>query len=528
MVRRELFLSGAAAALTACVRPNTDRGAFDLLDTGLDEIIAGLHSGRWTSRGLARWYLDRIDSIDRRGPRLNSVLTLHPDVLRQAEALDLELKAKGPRSPLHGVPVLLKDNIDTFGMPTTAGSLALEKWTPPKDAFIAARLRQAGALILGKTNLSEWANFRSTRSSSGWSCAGGQTLNPHATDRSPSGSSSGSAAAVAACLCAAAVGTETDGSIVSPASTCGIVGVKPTLGVLSRSGIVPIAHSQDTAGPMARTVRDAAILFDALAAPDPADPGAASFPSPFRAAQSLDPRALRGARLGIARKFFARNQPVNRFLDAQAAVLRKSGAEVVDEADLPSHGTFGDAEYEVLLYEFKADLNAYLSRLPASAPARSIEHLIAFNEKNRDREMPFFGQEILVQALEKGPLTEKKYLDARAQCLQWTRAEGIDAVLAKYKLDAIVAPTSGPAWLIDWVNGDYDTGGCSSPAAIAGYPHITVPAGLHEGLPIGLSFFGAAFSEPRLFALAYSYEQATRARRKPALQPGGASPSTRA
>lgn len=528
MTRRELFVSGAAAALSACVRPNTDRGAFDLTDTGLDEIIAGLHSGRWTSRNLARCYLDRIESFDRRGPRLNSVLALHPNVLAQAESLDREFKAKGPRSPLHGVPVLLKDNIDTFDLPTTAGSLALANWTPPKEAFIAARLRAAGALILGKTNLSEWANFRSTRSSSGWSGAGGQTLNPHATDRSPSGSSSGSAAAVAASLCAVAVGTETDGSIVSPASTCGIVGVKPTLGVLSRSGIVPIAHSQDTAGPMARTVRDAAMLFDVLAAPDPSDSGSASFPSPFRAVQSLDPNALRGARLGVARKFFARNQRINRLLDAQIDALKKAGAEVIDEADLPSHGKWGDAEFEVLLYEFKADLNAYLARLPEGAPARNIEQLIAFNEKNRDREMPYFDQEILVQAQEKGPLTEKKYLDARAQCLQLTRAEGIDAVLAKHKLDAIVAPTSGPAWLIDWVNGDYDTGGCTSPAAIAGYPHITVPAGFIDGLPIGLSFFGAAFTEPRLFALAYSFEQQTRARRKPALKPGGASPASRA
>lgn len=525
MTRRELFVTASATALAACGRRDSGAGTPDLTDTGLDEIIAGLHSGRWTTLALARSYLARIDALDRRGPRLRSVIALHPRVLAQAEDLDRELKAKGPRSPLHGVPVLLKDNIDTFDMPTTAGSLALAQWTPPRDAFLAARLRQAGALILGKTNLSEWANFRSTRSSSGWSGLGGQTLNPHATDRSPSGSSSGSAAAVAASFCAAALGTETDGSIVSPASSCGIVGVKPTLGVLGRSGIVPIAHSQDTAGPMARTVRDAALLFDALAAPDPADAAAASFPAAFRAARVLDPKALQHARLGIARKFFARNERVNRFLDAQVDALKKAGAEVIDEADLPSHGKFGDAEFEVLLYEFKADLDAYLSRQPDSAPARSIQQLIAFNEKNRDREMPIFGQEILIQASEKGPLTEKKYLAARAECLRLTRTEGIDAVLDKNQLDAIVAPTSGPAWLIDWVNGDYDTGGCSSPAAIAGYPHITVPAGFVDGLPIGLSFFGAAMSEPRLFALAYSYEQHTHARRKPALKPGGASPA---
>ncbi|MBI4889907.1 MAG: amidase [Acidobacteria bacterium] len=532
MTRRDLICSGAALALTGCVRPNQDHGAFDLLDTGLDEIVAGLHSGRWTSRGLARWYLERIDRLDSAarvaGPRLNSVLALHPHVMEQADALDQELKSKGPRSPLHGVPILLKDNIDTADIPTTAGSLALEHWTPPKDAFIAARLRAAGALILGKTNLSEWANFRSTHSSSGWSGRGGQTRNPHATDHSPSGSSSGSGAAVAASLCAAAVGTETDGSIVSPASVCGIVGVKPTVGVVSRSGIVPISHSQDTAGPMARSVRDAAILFDALVAPDPADAGARSFPVAFRATQSLDAKALQGARLGIPRKYFDRNQKMNRFLDAQVDALRKAGAEVIDEAELPSHGKLGDPEFEVMLYEYKADLNAYLATQPPSAPVRSIEQLIAFNDKQKDRELKWFGQEILHLALAKGPLTDQKYLDARRQCLQLSRDEGIDAVLRKHRLDAIVTLTNGPAWFIDWVNGDYDTGGCSTVAAVAGYPHITVPAGFVDGLPIGLSFFGTAFAEPRLFALAYSYEQATRARRKPSLKPGGAAPSSQA
>ncbi len=531
MTRRDLLCSSAALALTGCVRPNQDRGTFDLLDTGLDEIVAGLHSGRWTSRGLARWYLDRIASLDSptraNSPGLNSVLALHPRVMEQAGALDQELKSKGPRSTLHGVPILLKDNIDTFDMPTTAGSLALERWTPPKDAFVAARLRAAGALILGKTNLSEWANFRSTHSSSGWSGLGGQTRNPHATDHSPSGSSSGSGAAVAASLCAAAIGTETDGSIVSPASVCGIVGVKPTVGVVSRSGIVPISHSQDTAGPMARTVRDAAHLFDALVAPDPADPGALSFPVPFRAVQVLDPKALHGARLGVPRKYFERNQKMNRFLDAQIDALRKAGAEVIDQAELPSHGKLGDPEFEVMLYEYKADLNAYLARLPESAPVRSLDMLIAFNERRKDRELKWFGQEILTLALDKGPLTESKYLEARKLCLQLSRAEGIDAVLQKYSLDAIVTLTNGPAWFIDWVNGDYDTGGCSTVAAVAGYPHITVPAGFVDGLPVGLSFFGTAFAEPRLFALAYSYEQATRARRKPSLQPGGAAPSSR-
>jgi len=524
MTRRDFLAASAAATLTSCARPNLDPGGIDLLDTSLSDLSDGLRAARYTSRGLARWYLDRIESIDRRGPKLNAVIELNPDALNLADALDRELKAKGPRSPLHGVPILLKDNVDTLGpLTTTAGSLALEGWIPPKDAFIAARLRAAGALILGKTNLSEWANFRSTRSSSGWSGRGGQTRNPHALDRSPSGSSSGSGAAVAAFLCAEAIGTETDGSIVSPASACGIVGVKPTLGLVSRSGIIPIAHSQDTAGPMTRTVRDAAILLNILSGVDAED---AATTAPGRRASTdytsfLDHTALRGARLGIARKFFEKNERMNRFLDTQVDILRKCGAEVIDPADLPSHGKLGDPEFEVLLYEFKADLNAYLSRLPSKFPARSLEQLIQFNEKNREREMPWFGQEILFQAQEKGPLTEKKYLDARAACLQLSRTEGIDAVIANNKLDAIVTLTGGPPWMIDHVNGDTDTGSCSTPPAIAGYPHITVPAGFVHGLPIGLSFFSTAWTEPTLFRLAYAYETETQARRHPALKLGG-------
>ncbi len=523
MTRRSFLLASSSAALASCVRPAPDRGSFDILDVSLSDLSHGLREHHYTSAGLARWYLDRIDAIDRRGPKLNSVIELNPDALKLADELDRELKVKGPRSPLHGVPILLKDNIDTHdAMTTTAGSLALEGWIPPDDAFIAARLRAAGALLFGKTNLSEWANFRSSRSSSGWSGRGGQTLNPHALDRSPSGSSSGSGAAVAASLCAAAIGTETDGSIVSPAGSCGIVGVKPTLGLLSRSGIIPISHSQDTAGPMTRSVRDAAILLSALAGVDTAD---AATTAPGREAPNdyaafLDSNGLRGARLGIARKFFERNELINRFLDTQVEILRKCGAEIVDPADLPSYGKYADPEFEVLLYEFKAGLNSYLSRLPAKYPARSIEQLIRFNEKNKEREMPWFGQEILIKAQEKGPLSEKKYIEERAACLKLTRGEGIDAVIAANKLDAIIAITGGPAWMIDHVNGDYDTGSCSTPPAIAGYPHITVPAGLVEGLPIGLSFFGPAWSEPTLFRLAYSYESETHALRRPGLKVG--------
>lgn len=479
-------------------------------DAGLAELAEGLSRGRWSSRQLTEFYLDRITMLDRGGPRLNSVIELNPDAARLADDLDAERKQKGARSPMHGVPILLKDNIDTAdGMTTTAGSLALEGWRPPLDSAVAAKLRAAGALLLGKTNMSEWANFRSTHSSSGWSGRGGQVKNPHALLRSPSGSSSGSGVAVAASLCAAAVGTETDGSVVSPASVNGIVGVKPTLGLIGGAGIVPIAHSQDTAGPMVRSVRDAAILLNALAADSRSD-----------YTQALEASSLRGSRIGIARKFFSKNERMNRFLDQQIRVFQDAGAQVIDEADLPSHGKGGEEEFEVLLYEYKADLNAYLARQPEARPVRSMAQLIEFNARHGEREMPWFGQEILQMAEKKGPLTEQKYLDARAACLRYSRAEGIDAVVAAHKLDAIVTLTSGPAWFIDHVNGDYDTGGCSSPAAVAGYPHITVPAGLVQGLPVGLSFFGKAWSEMTLFGLAYAYEQITQARVKPRFDTG--------
>jgi amidase len=395
--------------------------------------------------------------------------------------------------------------------------MALEGWYSPKDAPLVARLRAAGAVILGKTNLSEWANFRSTHSSSGWSGRGGQTRNPYALNRTPSGSSSGSAVAVAANLCAVAVGTETDGSIVSPASINGIVGFKPTVGLVSRRGIAPIAHSQDTAGPLARSVRDAAVMLSVMAGLDTADAASAAVGNRFDNdyARYVDPDGLRGARLGIARQFFADNAPLNVFLDGCIETLKGAGAFIVDPADLPMHGAIGIPEQEVLLYEFKADLNAYLRRLPPTFPVRSLAALIRFNEAHKDREMPFFDQELLRQAELKGTLTDKPYTDARAACLDATRTNGIDAVLAKHKLDAMVALTAGPAWLIDPVTGDCDSGGCSSPAAVAGYPHMTVPAGLFRGMPIGLSFFGTAFSEPLLIKLASGFESIARARTPP-------------
>jgi amidase len=417
---------------------------------------------------------------------------------------------------------LIKDNVETADrMMTTAGSLALEGWYPPHDAPLVARLRAAGAVILGKTNLSEWANFRSSHSISGWSGRGGQTRNPYALDRTPSGSSSGSAVAVAANLCAVAVGTETDGSIVSPASINGIVGLKPTVGLVSRSGIVPISHSQDTAGPLARTVRDAAVLLGVMAGPDAADAASAAVGQRFESdyTRFLDPDGLRGARIGIARRFFADSAPLSGFLDSCVATLTRAGAILIDPADLPMHGAAAAAEQEVMLYEFKADLNAYLARLPGEFPVRSLADLIRFNDTHAPREMPVFDQELLRQAQAKGGLDEAAYLDARATCLTATRGGGIDAVVCEHSLDAIVSLTSGPAWLIDSVNGDSDTGGCSSPAAVAGYPHITVPAGLYRGLPVGLSFLGAAFSESKLIKLASGFEHSANARTPPRYLP---------
>jgi amidase len=517
MNRRD-FLAMSAAAVAAPAAASSAAARLAVEELTLGEIAAAYAAGRFTAHTLTQAYLARIEALDRRGPGLRALLETNPRALEIAAALDAERRRQGPRSALHGVPILIKDNVETADrMMTTAGSLALEGWYAPRDAPLVARLRAAGAVILGKTNLSEWANFRSTHSASGWSGRGGQTHNPYALNRTPSGSSSGSAVAVAANLCALAVGTETDGSIVSPASINGIVGLKPTVGLISRNGIVPIAHSQDTAGPLARTVRDAALLFGAMSGPDPADAASAAVGERFMNdyVQFLDLDGLRGARLGIARRFFADNAPLNRFLDACGALLARAGAVIVDPADLPMHGAAAAPEQEVLLYEFKADLNAYLARLPADFKVRSLADLIRFNEQHAEREMPLFDQELLRQAEAKGGLQEAAYLDARETCLTATRAGGIDAVLLEHNLDAIVSLTAGPAWQIDAVTGDTDTGGCSTPAAVAGYPHITVPAGLYKGLPIGLSFFGGAFSEAKLLRLASGFEHVAAARQTP-------------
>ena len=486
---------------------------------GLQEMMA---AGKETSESLVSLYLERIEKIDRSGPGLNSVLQTNPDALAIARDLDRERREKGPRGPLHGIPIVIKDNIDTADrMETTAGSLALLGSKPARDAFIVERLREAGAVILGKTNLSEWANFRSSRSTSGWSGRGGQTKNPYALDRNPSGSSSGSAAAVSGNLAAVGVGTETDGSIVSPASCCGLVGIKPTIGLVSRSGIVPIAHSQDTAGPMARTVADAATLLGAMTGADSNDPatqanGVRHFKD-YR--EFLKPGGLRGARIGVLRaEAFRFPKTLNPILQNVVEVMKKEGAEVVDPVEFPTLGKTDDAENEVLLYEFKADLEAYFAGRPG-VPVRTLTDLIAFNEKNAGREMPFFGQETLEQAAKKGPLTEKAYLEALAKCRQLMREKGIDALLAKNRLDALVVLTNGPAHLTDLVNGDSFSGSSSSPAAVAGYPTITLPAGWVFGLPVGISLLGKAWSEPELIRLAYGLEQALGMRRAPRLLP---------
>jgi len=532
MKRRQFLQTSAATWVAAMANPvstlprekteSPPLPAFELEEITIAELQQGLQSGKYSSRELVEKYSDRINNIDKKGPALNSVIEMNPDAEKIATALDRERKEKGPRGALHGIPILIKDNIDTQDrMMTTAGSLALVGAKPARDAFVAQKLREAGAIILGKTNLSEWANFRSNKSSSGWSGRGGQTLNPYVLDRNPCGSSSGSGAAVAANLCVAAIGTETDGSVVCPSSANSLVGIKPTVGLVSRAGIIPISHSQDTAGPMARTVRDAALILGALTEVDPRD--AATNASRGHSAtdytQFLDKDGLRGMRLGVARKYFGFNEHVDKLLDGLLAEMKRLGAVLVDPADIPTQGKFDDSELEVLLYEFKADLNAYLAGLGPQAPVRTLKDVIEFNEKNRDREMPYFGQDIMTKSEAKGPLTSKPYLQALSKNHLLTRTQGIDFVMKKNRLDAMIAPTGGPAWPTDWINGDHFTGGYSSASAIAGYPHVTVPAGYVFGLPVGISFFGGAFSEPKLIKIAYAFEQATKARRTPKFLP---------
>jgi amidase len=484
----------------------------------LAELQAGLAVGKFTAVELVRLYTERIRSLDQQGPSLKAVIELNPEAEAIAASLDAERLAKSTRGPLHGIPVLIKDNIDTHDrMRTSAGSLALTDSIAPRDAFLVERLRAAGAVILGKTNLSEWANFRGSRSISGWSARGGQTRNPYFTSHGPSGSSSGSAVAVSASFCAVAVGTETNGSIVSPASHCGIVGLKPTVGLISRTGIIPIAATMDTAGPMTRTVADAALLLGVLAGADPRDDATQplSGKPPMDYTRFLDINALRGARLGVLRNSFRMHPKVDPAFAAALASLQQSGAELV-VVSLPTLPGLNEARYQVMLYEFKAGLNAYFASLGAKAPVQDIEALIAFNERNKERELPFFGQEILLEAATKGPLTEPAYLAAKARVREWAKV--FSAYLDEQRVEAIVAPTSGPAGALDYLHGDRSLGGSSTPAATAGFPHITVPCGQVYGLPVGLSFYGRAWSEPKLLALAYSFEQKTKARFVPKFQ----------
>jgi amidase len=495
---------------------------FELDETTIDEISSGFKSGKYTVRSVAEKYIKRIGEIDKAGPFLNSVIQLNPDALKIADALDKELKEKGPRSAMHGIPVLIKDNIDTAdNMETTAGSLALLDAKPAKDSFVAKRLRDAGALILGKTNLSEWANMRSTHSASGWGGRGGLTKNPYALDRNCSGSSSGSGAAAAANLCTVAIGTETDGSVVSPSSLNGLVGIKPTVGLVSRAGIIPISHSQDTAGPMCRTVRDAAILLGVMAGADEEDEATQNKErnNVDDYTKFLDKDGLEGARIGVLRQYFGFLPSVDKIINASLEVLKQQGAILIDPIVIDTLGKFDDPEGTVLRYELKADMAAYLAHRGNGTPFHTLKDLIDFNKSNADKEMPYFDQELFLQAESKGPLTDSEYQEALEKNHRMTREEGIDAVMNTHQLDAIVSPTDSPAWMTDLVNGDHFLGGSSQLAAVAGYPHITVPAGDVFGLPVGISFFGRAWSETVLLKIAYAFEQATHARKPPNFLP---------
>ena len=509
---------GVFASQTVQAQNLTSNFAPPLEEMTIADLQSAMESGKTSAREITQKYLDRIKEID---PKLNSVIETNPDALSIADRMDAERKSGKLRGALHGIPVLIKDNIDTADkMKTTAGSLALvDAPTPKQDAFIVEQMRKAGAIILGKTNLSEWANFRSENSSSGWSGRGGQTHNPYILDRNPCGSSSGTGAAIAANLAAIGIGTETDGSIVCPSSINGLVGIKPTLGLVSRSGIIPIAHSQDTAGPMTRTVTDAAILLGAIIGADKSDSMTSQAAKGERDyTKFLDKDGLKGARIGVARQYFGRNARVDKLLEDQLTILKNGGATLVD-VQFPNLQKAGDPEFEVLLYEFKADLNKYLAN--RGGKYQTLADLIKFNEENKNKEMPYFGQEIFIKAEAKGSLESREYRLALLQSKVLTQEQGIDAVMDKDKLDAVFAPSNSPTWLIDLVSGDCGSSyvGSSSLAAISGYPNITVPAGFLSELPIGVSFFGRAFSEPTLIRIAYAFEQVTKARKAPKFLP---------
>lgn len=538
MDRRGFITTGAAGvagvtlATTGCapgtrdVPPGGSGSAvvppFELDEVTVAELQRSMEAGERTARSITRLYLDRIEALDRRGPELRSIIETNPDALAIADELDAERRDTGPRGPLHGIPIALKDNIDTRdGMTTTAGSLALEGSIPAQDSFVAQKLKEAGAIILAKANMSEWAYFRGFRASSGWSARGGQCRNPYALDRNPCGSSSGSGVAVSANLAALTVGTETGGSIMCPSSINGVVGIKPTVGLWSRSGVIPISHSQDTAGPMARTVADAATLLGAATGVDPRD--VATDASEGNAytdyTQFLDADGLRGARIGVARSFTGFDPRIVELFEQAIANMADAGAVIVDPANLDASAWNDPLSLVLLQYEFKADLNAYLEGLGPDAPVHSLAEVIAFNERNADREMPFFGQQMMIASQERGPLTDEAYLTAK-RTLQRNNRDGIDNLMAAHALDAIVAPTMDLPWPTDHIKGDRLEGGSSAgPAAIAGYPDISVPMGFVRGLPVGISFFGSAWSERTLLRVAYSYEQATQERRPPTFAP---------
>ena len=526
--RRDFFKTGAAALASAAVLPEFAAGLpspavdpvgapFEIEEFDVQQLQSGLASGKYTSKQLVELYSSRIDALDRHGPKLNSIIELNPDAVAIAEHMDAERKARGPRGPLHGIPVVIKDNIATADkMQTTAGSLALLDSVPPGDSMVAAKLRAAGAVILGKTNLSEWANLRSTHSTSGWSGRGGLTLNPYALDRNTSGSSSGTGAAITANLCAVGIGTETDGSIVSPSNCCMLVGMKPTVGLVSRFGIIPISQTQDTAGPMTRSVADAAVLLSALGGVDSRDTATASAAAHIEAdyTKFLDPAGLKGARIGVVREYAGFNMEVDRLLGEAISAMKHAGAEVIDPVKIPTIDKFQQAELEVLLFEFKDGLNRYFSWVTKSQ-VHTMKEVIEFNNNHRKTELPYFGQDLMERSEQKGPLTSAEYVNALKQCRQQSRTEGIDAAMDSLKLDALIAPTDSPAWTTDLINGDHSTAGSSSLAAVAGYPHITVPMGLVFGMPVGISFFGRAWSEGKLIKLAYAYEQLTKLRKRP-------------